>query len=1611
MKDGKSRSPGRAGWRRSALLAILVPITASALHAPPLHAYFGDRKIVFECPCGAEFTPDRDGEEGTLTLRFGLRSFRDFHSGEVGLHVDDWLDDNPNFDPKQPLDEFHQPQGSLGSIAPNSVTTELVQSLRVNQPREGARLQIELWEAEGTQRSDPADRYAKDILIHELLTLWPVSGDEADAMTRYVDILTDSDGDGSGDVNERIAGTDPNDSASVRGTSQVDVLWLYQAALAAPDTVPEYHHAAVVANTMFVDSGTNLRLRSVGFAPVDDGEIGEYGDVKQERLEELMDRHGADLFNFWYDPGDGIDDPCPENAGGCAGVGDSLGRGNWSPATSSTIGPWPGVIAHEFGHVMGLAHSARQAESYGSFHWSRGHYIGEWGPQNHNGTIMSYGGMNHPVFSSPTSDHCQPLGACGLPATHRHGADAVRSLDLIRLQVANTREQKPDADGDGFVDAADAFPNDPSEWADLDGDGIGDNADPDADDDGRADADDAFPHDADEWADLDGDGLGDNADPDRDGDGVDNDDDLFPDDALDHADADGDGVGDNAQRLHPFRDANLRAVVESALGKAEGDPISDAEMAELGALEADDADVSDLTGLELATGLTKLRLGMDESGNRRTQDGGVADLAPLADLEALETVWLAMFPRLADLSPLAGLRNLKSLKLAGTWSSPSAVSDLRALESLSLSDLTIDCAIISDVSPLSGLVQLESLRLYSNRIGDISSLSGLSQLRSLDLSDNRVADLSPLAGLALLSDLDMTRNRIEDVSVLGGLMGLSHLRLDANRIADASALTALTGLRELRIGGNPLSFWDFLTAFEPGPDFHRLDLPSSHLDDLAPLAAWMERTGARNWFLNLSYNPFTDLSPLVRPALWDGGGFIELWNVRLDQQAAEAQIAELETLGVTVGGYDPEPDPGTEDAPKAVDIPDSRLRELLQEAAAAHWWLGLVDQPVTTESAARIREFNAFGQGITNLSGLEAATGLERLHLASNAVSDLSPILSLEALDYLDLDGNPLSEAALNEQVPELLARLASASCESWESPCGTVALNAVSWTPIAGAQGDARFKTGGYFEAKLGVDVGQISFSTETERAALRPSVSADGRLRIMPARLAGPATVTVTAEAAGAEPIALDFLIVSPKAVPLTLADGDAAGRQGFLRVVNHSNRGGDIRIEAVDDSGARAEAVYLSLNPREAVHLNSRDLENGNPDKGLPKGIGDGEGDWRLTLTSALNPEALSHVRTRDGFVTSMNATAPKEDSGALRLGFLNPGSNHRQQSRLRIVNPGAEAASVRITGTDDAGASGTGTVTVDVPAGHALTFTAAELESGQAPGLSGALGDGQGKWRLLVESDAEITTMSLLETPTGHLANLSAPPPEPDAGGIRTVPLFLSASDPLGRQGFLRVVNRSDASGTVRIQAFDGSDFDYEPVTLSLGPRQARHFNSQDLEAGNAAKGLSGSTGAGRGDWRLELDGELDFEASAHVRTADGFVTSVQAVAPERNEGLTHRIAFLNPGSNHRQASRLLLVNRSAADAAATIKGLDDTGRSPGAPVRVRVPAGRSAYLSAKALEDGGAGFEGALGDGSGKWRLCVTADAPIVVMSLLETPTGHLTNMSASPDLFDCAEAD
>ena len=122
-----------------------------------------------------------------------------------------------------------------------------------------------------------------------------------------------------------------------------------------------------------------------------------------------------------------------------------------------------------------------------------------------------------------------------------------------------------DSDGDGYFDETnDKFPDDGSQWNDSDDDGYGDNPSglesdacpiqygdsyndrygcPDTDQDGYSDENDLFMQNPTQWADLDGDGYGDNITGTLG--------DKFPDDVTQWSDTDDDGYGDKPDGTNP----------------------------------------------------------------------------------------------------------------------------------------------------------------------------------------------------------------------------------------------------------------------------------------------------------------------------------------------------------------------------------------------------------------------------------------------------------------------------------------------------------------------------------------------------------------------------------------------------------------------------------------------------------------------------------------------------------------------------------------------------------------------------------------------------------------------------------------------------------------------------------------------------------------------------------------------------------------------------------------------------------------------------------------------------------------------------------------------------
>ena len=99
-------------------------------------------------------------------------------------------------------------------------------------------------------------------------------------------------------------------------------------------------------------------------------------------------------------------------------------------------------------------------------------------------------------------------------------------------------------------------------------------------------------------------------------------------------------------------DPNLRAKIATTVNKKPDAPITVVDMETLTRLEASNANISSLIGLEFATNLTTL----DLTGN------SFSDISPVAGLTNLTGLYLPS-NHITDLSPLSSLTNLKTLRL------------------------------------------------------------------------------------------------------------------------------------------------------------------------------------------------------------------------------------------------------------------------------------------------------------------------------------------------------------------------------------------------------------------------------------------------------------------------------------------------------------------------------------------------------------------------------------------------------------------------------------------------------------------------------------------------------------------------------------------------------------------------------------------------------------------------------------------------------------------------------------------------------------------------------------------------------------------------------------
>ena len=358
-----------------------------------------------------------------------------------------------------------------------------------------------------------------------------------------------------------------------------------------------------------------------------------------------------------------------------------------------------------------------------------------------------------------------------------------------------------------------------------------------------------------------------------------------------------------------IRDENLRSAIASALGKAPDAAITEEDMARLTRLEADEAGIRDLTGLEAATSLERIELrhnaisdlsplaGLTRLDNIKLRGNAITDVSPLARL--INVDWLGLEEnKITDLSPLKGL-----IKLNGIGISGNPISDVSPLASLiSLEGIGAWRTAISDFSPLAKLPRLRWIEFSSDKsISELPSLKGLKALRRLKIVDINISDISGLAELTQLTSLEIHDTLISDVSPLAKLTGLTFLNLERNLISDISPLARLTRLEGLHLNDNAISDVSPLAGLS---NLEILNLRGNEISDFSPLEGLPDKT-----FIMMAGNPgFPTGGPQITgPWLWVmvPGPPLDRDNTDLLAQASGGTVTELAvaTNGATEGEF------------------------------------------------------------------------------------------------------------------------------------------------------------------------------------------------------------------------------------------------------------------------------------------------------------------------------------------------------------------------------------------------------------------------------------------------------------------------------------------------------------------------------------------------------------------------------------------------------------------------------------------------------------------------------------------------------------------------------------
>ena len=401
-------------------------------------------------------------------------------------------------------------------------------------------------------------------------------------------------------------------------------------------------------------------------------------------------------------------------------------------------------------------------------------------------------------------------------------------------------------------------------------------------------------------------------------------------------------------------DANLRTRLEIFLNKAPGDAITKADMQTLTLFSAVNADIRDLTGLEHATNLLWLELDAN----------AISDITPLTRLPQLALLYL-------ENNPL------------------SAESVDKHIPVLLARGVDVSYTLPSDVNN-DGMVNIQDLVSVTQHFGTAGDLT---------------ADVN---GDGVVSIADFTQ--------VAGDMGGTTVSEETTNTMDTADATDAVGTADTPPGQKPLRTEAFILRKFIDQLISDTKAAYPNLDDAdfqPPGKGFYDPYRPGDLFLRRPNHHVLGIfipDPITAASVQQINNFSLEYKLRLEEFADLLQNIRAAKIWVVAVAY------------REVEMPDENLREVvitkINELGVS--MTGTPKRPIHPIYAGEmlfIKSLTAEDADIEDLTGLEYAKDLERLHLGNyyrevskpatpNRISDLTPLKDLTNLTHLDLRWN-----------------------------------------------------------------------------------------------------------------------------------------------------------------------------------------------------------------------------------------------------------------------------------------------------------------------------------------------------------------------------------------------------------------------------------------------------------------------------------------------------------------------------------------------------------------------------------------------------------------------------